>query len=103
MSRRNYDRRRFLQLVGASALTYPFLRALPSYAAPAGDPQYLVLVFTPCGVVRHLWGALGPSRGTTAAVVSPLTGASGAGAFRPTLQPFATGTTDLTSQMLVLD
>ncbi len=103
MSRRSYDRRRFLKLVGASALTYPFLRALPSYAAPTGDPRYLILVFTPCGVVRHLWGALGPARGATAAVASPLTGASGTGAFRPTLQPFATGTADLTSQMLVLD
>ena len=42
------ERRRFLQLVGASALTYPFLRGVPSYAAASGSaPTYLVLVFTP--------------------------------------------------------
>ena len=33
MNRLGIDRRRFLKLVGASALTYPFLRGLPSYAA----------------------------------------------------------------------
>jgi hypothetical protein len=102
MNRRNADRRRFLKLVGASALTYPFLRALPSYAAPAGSPQYMVLVFTPCGVVRHLWGATGPARGSSI-VTSQLTGASGAGMFRPTLQPLATGMADLTGQTIVLD
>jgi hypothetical protein len=103
MTRRNVNRRRFLKAVGATALTYPFLRSLPGYAAPTSDPQYLILLFTPCGIVRYPWGALGPTRGTTAAVASPLTGASGAGAFRATLQPFTTGTTDLTSQTIVLD
>jgi hypothetical protein len=102
VNRLSADRRRFLKLVGASALTYPFIRALPSFAAPAGDPQYMVLVFTPCGVVRHLWGATGPARGSSI-VTSQLTGASGAGMFRPTLQPFATGMADLSSQMIVLD
>lgn len=102
MNRLSADRRRFLKLVGASALTYPFIRALPSFAAPAGDPQYMILVFTPCGVVRHLWGATGPARGSSI-VTSQLTGASGAGMFRPTLQPFANGMADLTSQMIVLD
>jgi hypothetical protein len=52
------ERRRFLKAVGASALTYPFLRGLPSYAAASGSPPtYLVLLFTPCGCVRPLWGA----------------------------------------------
>ena len=52
------ERRHFLQLVGASALTYPFLRGVPSYAAASGTPPtYLVLIFTPCGCVRPLWGA----------------------------------------------
>lgn len=103
MTRVELNRRRFLKLVGASALTYPFLKSLPSYAQPAGDPQYLILLFTPCGVVRYPWGALGPARGTTAAVASPLTGASGSGAFRATLMPLTQGATDLTSQTIVLD
>ena len=51
------ERRHFLQLVGASALSYPFLRGVPSYAAASGSaPTYLILVFTPCGCVlpsRH--------------------------------------------------
>jgi hypothetical protein len=52
------ERRRFLQAVGASALTYPFLRGVPSYAAASGAaPTYLVLLFTPCGCVRPVWGA----------------------------------------------
>src|SRR5262249_10222491 len=55
MSRLAIDRRRFLAAAGATALTLPFLRALPSWAG--GDKRYLVLVFTPNGVVRHLWGA----------------------------------------------
>lgn len=50
------DRRRFLTAVGATGLTMSFLRALPSYAAGT-DKRYLILLFTPNGVVRHLWGA----------------------------------------------
>jgi hypothetical protein len=114
MNRIQVNRRRFLKAVGASALTYPFLRALPSFAQQATAPQYLVLVFTPCGVVRYLWGAQGPARGTSA-ISSPLTGATGAGAFRTTLAPLAMGptlsnlqsglssTNDLTSQVILLD
>jgi hypothetical protein len=103
MNRRQLERRRFLQAVGSTALTYPFLRALPSYAQQTSAPHYLILVFTPCGVVRYNWGALGPARGTgTTIVTSPLTGASGAGMFRPTLQPLTTGT-DLTAKTIVLD
>jgi len=115
MNRTKVDRRRFLKAVGATALTYPFLRALPSFAQQATAPQYLVLVFTPCGVVRYLWGAQGAPRGGTGIITSPLTGASGAGAFRQTLAPLATGPTlsdlksgltsvnDLTSQVILLD
>ncbi len=113
MSRRILERRRFLQAVGATALTYPFLRSLPSFAQAQTPPRYLVLVYTPCGVVRYLWGAMGPARGSNI-VTSPLTGKSGAGAFRQTLMPFATGPTlsnlqagltisDLTSQVVLLD
>jgi Protein of unknown function (DUF1552) len=52
------ERRRFLKVVGASALTYPFLRGVPSFAAAGGTaPTYLVLLFTPCGCVRPAWGA----------------------------------------------
>ena len=87
------DRRRFLKAVGATALTYPFLRGVPSFADSPNPPQYLILVFTPCGVVRHLWGATGakPS-GTTPTVTSPL-------AFRPTLAPLA----PVMDQVIVLD
>jgi hypothetical protein len=55
MSRHGMSRRRFLAAAGATGLTLPFLRALPSYAG--GDKRYLILIFTPNGVVRHLWGA----------------------------------------------
>ena len=55
----NVDRRRFLRAVGATALTYPFLRGVPGYAATTAPPRYLVLLFSPTGVVRHLWGAPG--------------------------------------------
>jgi hypothetical protein len=113
MNRRALNRRRFLTAVGATALTYPFLRSLPSFAQSTSTPKYLILVFTPCGVVRYQWGALGPARPGSGALASALTGAMGAGAFRPTLMPFTTGptlsnlagvgTTDLTSQMIVLD
>ncbi|MDP9033712.1 MAG: DUF1552 domain-containing protein [Myxococcota bacterium] len=81
MNRGQLNRRRFLQLVGASAMTYPFLRSLPSFAATSNDPPFLILLFTPNGVVRHLWGAVGPKpAGTAAAVTTPLV-------FRPTLAP----------------
>lgn len=103
MNRAQLNRRRFLKAVGATALTYPFLRSLPSYAAPATDPQYLVLIYTPCGVVRYLWGAQGPARPTTGVLASPLTGATGTGAFRATLMPLTAGATDLTSQTILLD
>lgn len=51
-----FNRRRFLQCAGASALTLPFLKALPGYAQDVSDKRYLLLLFTPNGVVRHLWG-----------------------------------------------
>jgi Protein of unknown function (DUF1552) len=109
MSRLALNRRRFLQAIGASALTYPFLRALPSYAAGNAGATNIVLLFTSCGVVRYKWGAQGPAAtATTNAVTSPLV-------FRDTLSAFtkaapltATGvpsgaTRDLTSKVIVLD
>ena len=100
MTRTGIDRRRFLQLVGASALSYPFLRALPSYAAGGGDPVYLVLLFSACGAVRYKWGAQGPAPGgSTPTVTSPLV-------FRDTLSAFAKAgpmKVDLTSRVTVLD
>ncbi len=93
MNRLAMNRRRFLKAVGATALTYPFLRGLPSYADGSSSPQYLILAFTPCGVVRHLWGAVGTKpTGTTPTVTSPL-------AFRQTLAPLA----PLMDQVIVLD
>jgi len=50
------SRRRFLAGLGASALAVPFLRGLPSALAATTEP-ILVLLFTPNGVVRHLFGA----------------------------------------------
>ena len=53
------ERRRFLQLVGASALTYPFLRGVPSYAAASGSAADLpgadlhALRLRPAGLGRH--------------------------------------------------
>jgi hypothetical protein len=107
------ERRHFLQLVGASALSYPFLRGVPSYAAASGSaPTYLILVFTPCGCVRPVWGATDMS-GTS--IPRPAYGApptvTGSFKFRSTLAPFATGgsvggtswTTNLQSKVLVLD
>lgn len=107
------ERRRFLQLVGASALTYPFLRGVPSYAAAAGSsPTYLVLVFTPCGCVRPVWGATDASGNSVArpAAGSPATLTSNF-TFRGTLKPFASGgtvggtswTTNLQNKLIVLD
>ena len=77
------DRRRFLAAGGATALTLPFLRALPSYAG--GDKRYLILLFSSCGVVRHLWGA-DPGA------------APGSFTLRPWLQPLA----KYQSQMVVV-
>jgi hypothetical protein len=57
-------RRKFLAAAGGSALTLPFLRALPGYGQT--DPKrFLILAFSGNGVVRHTWGAekLGPERG----------------------------------------
>ena len=100
---RTLDRRRFLRLVGATALTAPFLRALPSYAAGAragGDPVYLVLLFTSCGAVRFKWGAQGAApTGTTPTVTTPLV-------FRDTLSAFTKAgpmQVDLTDKVTVLD
>jgi len=105
MTRRGIDRRRFLKLAGATALTYPFLRGLPSYAQAGGgastsDPIYLVLLFSGCGVVRINWGAQGPAAtGMTPTVTSPLV-------FRQTLSAFTKAgpmQVDLTNQVTVLD
>ncbi|HTB72626.1 MAG TPA: DUF1552 domain-containing protein [Polyangiaceae bacterium] len=102
MNRVALDRRRFLRLVGATALTAPFLRALPSFAAggTGTDPVYLVLLFTSCGVVRYKWGAQGPApTGTTATVTTPLV-------FRDTLSAFTKAGpmgVDLTDKVTVLD
>jgi hypothetical protein len=58
MNRYQKERRHFLKMAGATALTAPFLRGVSSYAAASGSaPTYLVLLFTPCGCVRPLWGA----------------------------------------------
>jgi hypothetical protein len=107
------ERRHFLQMVGASALTYPFLRGVPSYAAASGTaPTYMVLVFSPCGCVRPVWGAT-DSSGTS--VLPPAAGSAPTLTtnfiFRNTLSPFAKGgtvggtawTTNLQSKVIVLD
>jgi hypothetical protein len=107
------ERRHFLQMVGASALTYPFLRGVPSFAAAGGSaPTYLVLVFTPCGTVRPLWGA---TDGNMQDVLFPAAGAAPIQTtnfiFRNTLQPFAKGgtvgtaswTDSLQSKVIILD
>jgi hypothetical protein len=107
------ERRRFLQLVGASALTYPFLRGVPSYAAaPGSTPTYLILVFSPCGCVRPLWGATDSSGKD---VLPPAAGSPPTQTtnfiFRNTLSPFAKGgtvggvtwTTNLQNKVIVLD
>jgi hypothetical protein len=111
------ERRHFLQLVGASALTYPFLRGVPSFAAASGTPPtYLVLLFTPCGCVRPLWGATDASGKD---VLPPAAGSAPTQTtnfiFRNTLAPFAMGgkvtangtdtswTTNLSSKVIILD
>ncbi len=67
------SRRRLLQSACAGTLAAPFLRALPSRAQGGELPRYLILLFTPCGVVQPLWGAQCPQppRGG-AASASPL-------------------------------
>jgi hypothetical protein len=63
MSRLRMHRRKFLAGLGATAATLPFLRALPSWGADT-TKRYLILLFTPNGVVRHLFGAdPGPTPG----------------------------------------
>jgi hypothetical protein len=95
MNRRDLERRRFLRAVGATAFTYPFLRALPSYAQVGTPPVYLVLIFTPSGFVQHLWGAqCAKPTGTTPTTASPLQ-------FRPTLSVF--DTMGLADKVTVLD
>jgi hypothetical protein len=111
------ERRHFLKMVGATALTYPFLRGVPSHAAASGSPPtYLVLVFTPCGCVRPVWGA---SDGSGNAIARPAYGSPATMTsnfkFRATLAPFASGgkvtangtstswTTNLQSKVLILD
>lgn len=95
MNRRDLDRRRFLRAVGATALTYPFVKALPSYAATGDPPTYLVLLFTPSGFVQHLWGAqCAKPAGTAPTSASPLV-------FRDTLSVF--DTMGLTDKVIVLD
>jgi hypothetical protein len=94
------DRRRFLRMVGATVLTAPFLRSLPSYAAGSSDPVYLVLLFTSCGCVRYKWGAQGPApTGTAPTVTTPLV-------FRDTLSALTKAGpmgVDLTDKVIVLD
>lgn len=108
LDRRAINRRRFLKAVGATALTYPFLRSLPSYAQPTAAPQYLILVFTPVGCVRPNWGALGPARPTSGTLASPLTGVADGGSmgsFRvgPTGQSTLAALAPFASQTIVLD
>lgn len=50
------SRRRFLTGIGATTAMLPFLRSLPGYAQSAG-PTKLVMMFSPNGRIRHLWGA----------------------------------------------
>lgn len=94
LRRTNLERRRFLRAVGATALTYPFLRAVPSYAAASSPAQYLILVFTPNGVVRHLWGAPG-AKPTSTATTTPILPST----FRPSLVPLE----PLRDKVIVLD
>ena len=50
------SRRRFLRSIGATAAMLPFLRGLPGYAQGAPATK-LILMFSPNGRIRHLWGA----------------------------------------------
>ena len=102
------NRRHFLKMVGASAFTYPFLRGVPSFAAGNNggtNPVNLVLLFTPCGTIRYLWGADGPAPTGTTATSTAVT--NGPLTFRPRLQPLAHAgpsmQADLTKYVTVLD
>lgn len=108
MNRVALNRRRFLKLVGASALTYPFLRGVPGYAAGNNggtNPVYLVLLFTANGCVRYLWGAQGAA--PTSLSPSATTVTNGPLMFRPTLSAFTkagpSGQVDLSKYVTVLD
>jgi hypothetical protein len=101
ISKVDLERRRFLKAVGATALTYPFLRGLPSYAAASGSaPTYMVLLFTPCGTVRPFWGAtdankqdvLFPALGSAPTITNNFV-------FRDTLAPLA----PVQNSVIVLD
>ena len=54
------SRRRFLHAASATALTWPLARR--SATAAAGDPQRLVVVFTPNGFLRDRWLPTGEER-----------------------------------------
>jgi hypothetical protein len=112
------ERRRFLKLVGATALTYPFLRSVPSYAGTASTapPVFVVLLFSACGVVRYLWGAQGnaPTSCSPTTQGGPLTTGTDSTTtplvFRATLAPFAKAVplgggaaVDLSKYVTVLD
>jgi hypothetical protein len=110
MNRVELNRRRFLQTVGATAFTYPFLRGVPSFAAGnngsgAASPVNLVLLFTSCGTVRYLWGAQGPAPTGTTPTSTAVT--NGPLVFRQRLSAFKTagpnGQADLTKYITVLD
>ncbi|HZU81664.1 MAG TPA: DUF1552 domain-containing protein [Polyangiaceae bacterium] len=108
MNRVALNRRRFLKLVGASALTYPFLRGVPSFAAGNNggtDPPYLVLLFTANGCIRYRWGAQGPAPTSLAPTATAVT--NGPLMFRETLSAFTkagpSGQADLTKYVTVLD
>jgi hypothetical protein len=87
MSRQRFERRRFLRAVGATAATIPFLRALPGYGADPASKRYLILLFTPNGVVRHLFGA------------DPSTTMPGDFTLRPWLEPLK----DYKEKMVIID
>ncbi len=87
MSRLRLERRRFLRAVGATAATIPFLRALPGWGADPASKRYLILLFTPNGVVRHLFGA------------DPSTTVPGDFTLRPWLDPLK----DYKQKMVIVD
>jgi hypothetical protein len=78
-----------LRAVGATALTMPFLRGVPSYAATTAPARYLILLFSPNGVVRHLWGAPGskPTTATATATATPTVTPILPATFRPSFAP----------------
>ena len=108
------ERRHFLQLVGASALTYPFLRGVPSYAAASGSAAHLP--GPGLHAVRLRAPALGRHRRERARTSCRRPPAARRRMtsnfiFRNTLAPFAKGgtvggtswTTNLQSKVIVLD